>query len=60
MSKETVEGMVTSWGTRLQVPVRVLCELGLTVGDRVEWLIKEEDGKRVAILRKKEEVKSGK
>ena len=56
MSEEKIEGMVTSWGTRLQVPARVLRELGLSVGDGVEWLIKKEDGKRVAILRKKEEV----
>ena len=56
MSEEKIEGIVTSWGTRLQVPVRVLRELGLSVGDRVEWVIKEEDGKRVAILRKKKEV----
>ena len=56
MSGEEIEGMVTSWGTRLQVPVRVLRELGLGVGDKVEWMIREEDGKKVAILRKKEEV----
>ena len=55
MSKEKIEGMVTSWGRRLQVPVRILRELGLSVGDKVEWSIREEDGKRVAILRKKEE-----
>ena len=60
MSKEKIEGMVTLWGTRLQVPARILRELELGVGDRVEWLIREEGGKRVAILRKKEEVKSGK
>ena len=56
MGKEKIEGMVTSWGTRLQVPASVLRELELGMGDRVEWLIKEVDGKRVAILRKKEEV----
>ena len=56
MGKEKIEGMVTSWGTRLQVPARVLRELELGMGDRAEWLIKEVDGKRVAILRKKEEV----
>ncbi|RKY41368.1 MAG: hypothetical protein DRP85_06520 [Candidatus Makaraimicrobium thalassicum] len=60
MSEKGIEGIVTTWGTRLQVPAAVLRALGLGAGDRVEWMIREEDGKRVAILRKKEEVKSGK
>jgi len=34
--------------------------LGLGVGDEVEWEIDERGGEKVAILRKKEEVKSGK
>jgi len=56
MSEEKIEGMVTPWGTRLQVPAAVLCALELGVGDKVEWMIREEDGKKIAILRKKEEV----
>lgn len=56
MSGKGIEGIVTTWGTRLQVPAAVLRALGLDAGDKVEWMIREEDGKKVAILRKKEEV----
>ncbi len=56
MSEEKIEGVVTSWGTRLQVPAAILHELELRAGDGVEWIIRKEDGKRVAILKKKEEV----
>jgi len=56
MSEKGIEGIVTTWGTRLQVPAAVLRALGLDAGDKVEWMIREEDGKKVAILRKKEEV----
>ena len=55
MSEKSIEGIVTTWGTRLQVPAAILRALGLSPRDRVEWLIKEVNGKRVAILRKKEE-----
>ena len=47
------KGQVMSWGMRLQVPAAILHELGLSVGDLVEWIIKEEDGKKVAILRRR-------
>jgi len=53
MSEKGIEGIVTTWGTRLQVPAAVLRALGLGAGDKVEWLIREEDGKKVAILRKR-------
>ena len=53
MSEKGIEGIVTTWGTRLQVPAAVLHALRLRAGDEVEWIIKEEDGEKVAILRKR-------
>lgn len=49
-----VEGKVTAWGIRLQVPASILKQIGLTVGDDVSWIVKKQDGKKVAVLEKKE------
>ncbi|MCD6148324.1 hypothetical protein J7J18_03035 [bacterium] len=50
-----VEGKVTAWGLRLQVPAAILRELELDIGDDVEWVIEERNGEKVAILKRKSE-----
>jgi len=52
--KKISGGKVKSWGIRYQVPAWVLKNIGLEVGEEVEWEIKEVDGKKVAVLSKKE------
>ena len=56
MSEEKkIEGKVTAWGVRIQVPAPVIKGIGLVVGDEVLWAIEVRHGKRVAVLQKKEE-----
>lgn len=56
MSEEKkIEGKVTTWGVRIQVPAPVIKGIGLEVGDKVVWTIEEVGGKKVAVLGKKEE-----
>ena len=52
--EKKIEGKVSSWGIRIQVPAPVIKGIGLVVGDDVEWTIEEKDGKKVAVLSKKE------
>ena len=55
MSEEKkIEGKVTAWGIRLQVPAPVIKGIGLVQGDKVLWAIEERHGKMVAVLQKKE------
>jgi len=55
MSEEKkIEGKVTAWGVRIQVPAPVIKGIGLVVGDEVLWAIEVRHGKRVAVLQKKE------
>ena len=56
----SIEGKVTAWGTRLQVPAAILKEIGLSVGDNVVWRIEGKSDKKVAILMKKWDVKKKK
>ena len=53
MDERIETGKVTAWGKRLQVPAAILHELGLSVGDSVEWIIKKEKDGKVAILKKR-------
>ncbi|MBE9592838.1 MAG: hypothetical protein IMF19_05100 [Proteobacteria bacterium] len=52
--EKKIEGKVTAWGIRLQVPAPVLKGIGLAVDDKVSWTVEEVDGKKVAVLSKKE------
>ena len=52
--KKVIVGTVKSWGKRYPVPADVLEGIGADVGDDVEWSFGERDGKRIAILQKKE------
>lgn len=52
--KKVIVGTVKSWGTRYSVPADVLNGIGANVGDEVEWSFGVRDGKRIAILQKKE------
>jgi bifunctional DNA-binding transcriptional regulator/antitoxin component of YhaV-PrlF toxin-antitoxin module len=53
-NEKKIEGKVSSWGVRIQVPAPVIKGIGLEVGDEVLWTIEEVGGKKAAILRKKE------
>jgi hypothetical protein len=53
--EKKIEGRVTSWGVRIQVPAPVIKGIDLVVGDDVEWQIEQRKGKKVAVLSKKEE-----
>ena len=55
--EKKIEGKVTSWGVRIQVPAPVIKGIGLVVGDEVLWTIEERHGKKVALLQKKEGIK---
>ena len=57
--KKVIVGTAKSWGLRLAVPAPILKEIGIQVGDAVEWSFGERDGKKIAILQKKEEAKEG-
>lgn len=52
--KKVIGGTVKSWGKRYPVPADVLEHIGADVGDEVVWSFGEQDGKRIAILQKKE------
>ena len=52
--EKKIEGKVTTWGVRIQVPAPVIKGIGLEVGDEVVWTIEEVGGKKAAILMKKE------
>jgi len=54
MEERKRESKVGAWGKRLLVPVECLNFLGLAVGDAVEWVFVEEEGRKEVVLRKKE------
>ena len=45
-------------GIRMNVPTSVLRELKFELGDIAEWNIEEREGRKVAVLVKKEKTKS--
>jgi bifunctional DNA-binding transcriptional regulator/antitoxin component of YhaV-PrlF toxin-antitoxin module len=52
--EKKIEGKVSSWGIRIQVPAPIIKGIGLVVGDEVVWKVEEVGGKKAAILMKKE------